>query len=267
VGRGKKLLNRSLPFVAVPTTAGTGAEVTKNAVLCVTELAVKVSLRSDGMLPAHALVDPLLTLTCPPATTASCGLDALTQCLEPFVSCAANAFTDIFAREGLARAARSLRAAYDDGSDVAAREDMMMASLLGGLALANAKLGAVHGFAGPLGGMYDAPHGALCAATLPHVVAANVAALRARAPDGPYLARFVEVARILTGRSDAVAEDAAPWLLALTEHLKVTRLGEYGVTAADIPTIVEKAAAASSMKGNPLVLTSDELTDILQRSL
>ena len=158
VGRGQPLRAAPLPFIAIPTTAGTGAEVTRNAVLAVPEQRVKVSLRSPLMLPRVALVDPELTLGLPPALTASTGLDALTQLLEPFVSGRANPFTDALCRDGLRRCARSLRRAFHDGQDAAAREDMALASLFGGLALANAGLGAVHGFAGPIGGMFPAPH-------------------------------------------------------------------------------------------------------------
>ena len=145
--------------------------------LKVPDEAVKVSLRSAYMLPTVAVVDPLLTLTMPPHVTASTGLDALTQCLEPYVSSQSNPLADAIAVEGLKRAARSLRRAYEDGADVDARTDMSLASLFGGLALANAKLGAVHGFAGVLGGMYPAPHGIVCARLLPFVVETNVMAL------------------------------------------------------------------------------------------
>ena len=163
IGQGKPLRNKALPVVAVPTTAGTGAEVTKNAVLASAEHRVKASLRHDSMLPRVALVDPELTLSLPAAITAATGLDALTQCLEPFVSCQANPLTDGIALEGLKRGARALRMAFLDGSQLWAREDMALCSLIGGLSHANAKLGAVHGFAAPIGGRFESPHGAVCA--------------------------------------------------------------------------------------------------------
>ena len=267
IGVGKPLTQPALPIIAIPTTAGTGAEVTRNAVVASPEHRVKASLRSPFMLPRLALVDPELTYSLPPEITAGTGLDALTQLIEPFVSHRANPMTDAFCREGLARAARSLRRAYEHGDDTAAREDMALASLFGGLALANAGLGAAHGFAAPICGMFPAPHGATCAALLPHVMAANVAALRARQPDGPALSRYEELARILAGKLDATVGDALRWVSALCHDLNVPGLSAYGVTRADFPTLAQKAAAASSMKANPMVLTPEELGEILERAL
>jgi alcohol dehydrogenase class IV len=264
IGRALPLPNAPLPVVAIPTTAGTGSEVTRNAVLSSAEHRVKVSLRSPLMLPRLALVDPELTYGLPPSITASTGMDALTQVIEPFTSNAANPLTDALCREGITRAARSLRRAYSDGSPDA-REDMAITSLFGGLALANAKLGAVHGFAAPLGGMFDAPHGAICACLLPEVVEANIRALRQRAPQ--YLARYDELARLLTGRADATADDGAAWIRDLGRDLRIPPLGAYGIGAADVQAVVEKAAAASSMKGNIITLTADELGAILSASL
>jgi alcohol dehydrogenase class IV len=267
VGRGQPLARTPLPFVAVPTTSGTGAEVTKNAVLASTAHGVKVSLRSDAMLPKVALVDPELTLGLPPALTAATGLDALTQVLEPFVSRQHNPLTDALSREGMTRAARSLRRAFHHGGDIEARTDMSLVSLLGGLCLANAKLGAVHGFAGPIGGMYPAPHGAVCARLLPLVVERNIAALRARDADGPFLARYTELARILTGNPTATADDAAAWLAELVAELEVPSLGSYGLNAAEIPQLVSNAKRSSSMQGNPIVLGDEELTATLTAAL
>ncbi|MHC4355845.1 MAG: iron-containing alcohol dehydrogenase, partial [Planctomycetota bacterium] len=205
VGDGRPLATDSAPHIAIPTTAGTGAEVTRNAVLSVPEHKVKVSMRSPLMLPRVALVDPELTHSMPPSVTASTGLDALTQLIEVYVSNQANPLTDGICREGLIRAGRSLRRAYEDGDDTAAREDMALASLFGGLGLANAKLGAVHGFAGPLGGMFPAPHGVICARLLPFVMETHVRALLDRQPDSPAVVRFDEVARLLTGKATARA--------------------------------------------------------------
>ncbi|HXT39521.1 MAG TPA: iron-containing alcohol dehydrogenase, partial [Candidatus Angelobacter sp.] len=207
IGRGRTLINPPAPFIAIPTTAGTGAEVTRNAVLASPEHRVKVSLRSPLMLPRVALVDPELTYNLPPAITASTGLDALTQLIEPYVSCRANPLTDAICTEGIRRAARSLRHAFDNGADKAAREDMALASLFGGLALANAGLGAVHGFAASIGGMFPAPHGAVCAALLPHVMQANLIALHERDPRAEAVRRYVEVARLLTGSERAGAAE------------------------------------------------------------
>ncbi len=267
VGLGKSLTEPSLPVIAAPTTAGTGAEVTKNAVLKVPDEAVKVSLRSAYMLPTVAVVDPLLTLTMPPHVTASTGLDALTQCLEPYVSSQSNPLADAIAVEGLKRAARSLRRAYEDGADVDARTDMSLASLFGGLALANAKLGAVHGFAGVLGGMYPAPHGIVCARLLPFVVETNVMALESREPNSPTLARFADVARLVTEDPSASVADGVAWIQDLCSVLGVPGLAEFGVVAADFPEIVSKSQSASSMRGNPLPLTDDELDAILRQAM
>jgi alcohol dehydrogenase class IV len=267
VGRGLPLVRPALPVVALPTTAGTGAEVTKNAVLASPEHQVKASLRHDSMLPAVAIVDPELTLSVPAAVTAATGLDALTQCLEPFVSCLSNPLTDAIALEGLRRGARALPLAFRNGSDLAAREDMALCSLFGGLSLANAKLGAVHGFAAPIGGQFDAPHGAVCARLLPPVMRANIAALRERQPKSPLLARFDVVAQALTGQPQAKAADGIAFVQALADELAIPGLASYGVTAANIPDLVTKAAAASSMKGNPLPLTPAELSAILEQAL
>jgi len=267
VGRGKPLTLPPVPYIAIPTTAGTGAEVTRNAVLRVPEHGVKVSMRSPLMLPRLAVVDPALTHSMPPSVTASTGLDALTQLMEVYVSNKANPLTDGICREGLKRAGRSLRKAYDDGSDQAAREDMALASLFSGLALANAKLGAVHGFAGPLGGMISAPHGVICARLLPYVMQANVQALQSRAVGSPALARHDEIARLLTGKVTARAVDGLAWVQELCETLKVPPLAEFGLKEQDFPMVVAKAKKSSSMKGNPIILTDDELMEILKEAV
>lgn len=266
IGRGQMLSQPGVPCIAIPTTAGTGSEVTRNAVLGAPEQRVKVSMRSPFMLPRLALVDPELTYSLPPEITASTGLDALTQNLEPFVSNKANPLTDAVTREGMRRAARSLRRAYERGDDPAAREDMALASLFGGLALANAKLGVVHGFASVLGGMFPAPHGAVCAVLLPPVMAVNVQALQERQPDSEFLRRYDEVAQILTGSPKATAGDGVAWVQELGQALSVPKLGTYGLTPADFPTVIEKTAAASSTQGNPIQLTPAELHEILNRA-
>ncbi len=263
VGKGRAIAAPPLPFIAVPTTAGTGSEVTRNAVLGSAEHGVKASLRSPLMLPRVALVDPELTYGLPPAVTAYTGLDALTQLIEPYVSARANPLVDAICIDGIARVAGALRRAVSDGADRDARRDMAMASLFGGLALANAGLGVVHGFAAPLGGRWKAPHGALCAALLPHGMAANVAALQARAPRHPALARYTAIARLLTGRNDARAEDGIEWVQSLCVELEIPPLRAWGIAASDLPGVVEKAARASSMKANPLPLTGEELQAVI----
>jgi alcohol dehydrogenase class IV len=267
VGLGKTLRNRAAPYIAVPSTAGTGAEVTRNAVLLVREHRVKVSMRSPFLLPEVALVDPLLTHSMSPDVTAATGLDALTQLIEAFVTKKANPLTDGICREGLCCAARSLRRAFEDGDDATAREDMALAALFSGLALANAGLGAVHGFAGPLGGMIEAPHGAICGKLLPHVMAANVKALQDRAAGSPVLARFDEVARIVTGDDSACASDGVAWVENLCGALALPGLRRHGLTEADFPTAIAQAKKASSMKGNPVELHDDELATILSAAM
>ncbi len=267
VGRGKLLTQPSLPVIAIPTTAGAGAEVTRNAVLLSPAHGIKASLRSPTMLPRLALIDPELTLSLPPAVTASTGLDALTQLIEPFTSSRANPLTDALCREGMMRVARSLRRAYEHGDDVAAREDMSLASLFGGLSLANAGLGAAHGFAGPIGGAFHAPHGAVCAALLPPVMSINVRALAHREPGHPALAKYDEVASILTGSAAARAADAVRWVQELARELHIPPLAAYGVSAEHVPELVQMTAAASSTKANPIVLTPAELTEILEAAI
>lgn len=267
VGRGRLLSADPLPFVAVPTTAGTGAEATRNAVLAVPAARVKVSLRSAAMLPRLALVDPELALGLPAAETAATGMDALTQLIEPYLSCRANPMIDALCRDGIGRVARALPQAVREPGDLAARSDLALGALYSGMALANSGLGAVHGFAAPIGGLFSAPHGAVCAALLAPVLRANLAALRKRAPQHPALGRMAEVARWVTGDMTAGADEAAVFCSALCCSLSIPRLGAWGVRAGDVALIVEKAAAASSMKGNPLPLTEGELAAALEAAL
>ena len=268
VGKGQALTNAPLPYIAIPTTAGTGTEVTRNAVLESPSHGVKVSLRSPLMLPSIALVDPELTYTLPPAITASTGLDALTQLIEPFVSAKANPLTDAICREGIRHAARSLRRAYENGVDKEARAGMSLASLFGGMALANSALGAVHGFAGPLGGMLSkTPHGAICAKLLRLVMEANLKAMNSREPTHPAIARYDEVAQILTGNKKATASDGVQWVSDLVRDLNIPALSVYGLTSERFSEAVEKTVKASSTKGNPIVLTDVELMEILERAL
>ena len=267
IGKGQPLLNPPLAYFAIPTTAGTGAEVTRNAVLESTEHNIKVSLRSPRMLPRLALVDPELTYNLPMEITASSGLDALTQLIEPFVSIKANPLTDAICREGIQHAARSLRRAYENGADKEARDGMSLASLFGGLALANAALGAAHGFAGPLGGMLHAPHGILCARFLPLVMEANINALESRQPAHPALGRYLEITRILTGNQDATVYDGVKWTSDLVNDLNIPRLSAYGMTPNEFPEAVQKTQKASSFKGNPIVLGERDLTEILEKAL
>lgn len=267
VGQGRTLTHPPVPIIAIPTTAGTGAEVTRNAVIGAPEFGVKVSLRSPLMLPRLALVDPELTYNLPPDLTASTGLDALTQLIEPFVCNSPNPITDGICREGMKHSSRALLRAYKDGHDFAARQDLCIASLFGGLALANARLGAVHGIAGVLGGMLSTPHGAICARLLPLVMEINLHALRARIPDSTSLDRYREIARIITGNHRAEAFDGVQWVREQCAELQVQPLGNLGLNRSQFLDVIEKAFRASSMKGNPLPLMPDEILEILERAL
>jgi alcohol dehydrogenase class IV len=267
IGKAQAISAAPLPVIAVPTTAGTGSEVTRNSVLGSPEHRVKVSLRSPLMLPRVAIVDPELTLELPRAVTAATGLDAITQLIEPYVSLRANPVTDGLCLEGLRLASRALATACDKGTDLRARTDMCAASLLGGLALANAGLGVVHGFAGAIGGMYKAAHGALCAAVLPYGITANINALRSQDPDGAALGRYATLARLVTGNSGAGPDRLADWAKALVRKLAIPTLSAYGVKPADFAGIAEKAANSNSMKTNPVSLTAAELTRVLESCL
>ncbi len=266
IGEGKPLLKPAAPSIAVPTTAGTGAEVTANAVLGSRKQRVKVSLRHQSMLPDLAIVDPELTYGMPPALTAATGLDALTQLLEAFVSKFSNPMTDLFCREGMTRVARSLARAVADGFDPTARADMALASLFSGMALANSKLGAVHGFAGPMGGLIEAPHGVICARLLPFVMAQNIRVLLREAHQAQ-LDRYDQVARVLTGNADAAALDGVAWVRNLLPALDFPKLSDFGLKPEMFTQIVAMAQRASSMGGNPVVLSEDELFQVLKNAL
>ena len=251
VGRGLPITEPGLPCVAVPTTAGTGSEVTRNAVLAAD--GVKASLRSPLMLPRVAVVDPDLLAGQPAATVAAAGMDAL-------------------ARDGMRRSARSLRRAVELGLDdagpdgAALREDLALASLFGGLCLANAGLGAVHGIAGVIGGRFEAPHGAVCAALLAPALDVTLRALVARAPADPAAPRAAEVAALLTGVPEADAADGVTWLGELREALAVPGLAAWGMTDADVPAVVVGARRASSTRAHPIELTEAELAEIVARA-
>jgi alcohol dehydrogenase class IV len=275
IGSGKSISHQPLPVVAIPTTSGTGAEVTRNAVLTSHEHRMKLSLRSPMMIPRLAVVDPELTYSLPPSVTACTGMDALAQLIEPYVSSRHNPLVDAICLDGIRKVARSLIKAYEDPNDYIAREDMSLASLFGGLALANAGLGAVHGFASPIGGMFIAPHGAVCARMLAPVIAVNYQAISGqqhdrhdyRIPMDEILARYQDIARLLTGNEKAGINDAITWLERLCQSLNIPGLSEYGMTRGDIPDLVEKASVASSMQTNPIILNSLELQLIIEKAL
>jgi len=266
IGSGKQIKNHPAPMIALPTTAGTGTEVTRNAVISSSEFRVKVSMRSPLMIPTVAIVDPELTYNMPPSVTASTGMDALTQVIEAFVSSRANPMTDAIAREGIKRAGRSLLIAYRNGRDKAARQDMALTSLFGGLALANCGLGAVHGFAGPIGGMFNAPHGEICASLLPYVMKFNVMEICKMDGMQETRSRFRDVAGWLTGDSEASIEDGVGWLVQLASDLKIPGLRDIGIRKEDFDQIIEKSKVSSSMKKNPVQLDDKMLKAILMEA-
>jgi alcohol dehydrogenase class IV len=271
IGKGQPLTKPATPWIAVPTTAGTGAEVTRNAVVGEPSRKFKASLRSEGLLPRVALVDPELGVTVPPDVTARSGMDALCQLIESYTSKNAQPMTDALATEGIRLAARSLRRAYEDGTDLDAREDMALAALLSGITLTNAGLGAVHGFAAPIGANFPAPHGAVCAVLLPLVMAANIMALGGPSSRHPTVARYATVGRLLGAdriRADPEAVGSGAITAArLVRDLHIPPLSAYGVRESDIPEIVALAKKASSMRYNPVVLPDDALADVLRRAL
>ncbi len=264
IGRGKPIKDPTIPFIAVPTTAGTGTEVTKNAVIKSNEYSVKVSLRSPYMLPDIAIVDPLLTHSMPKDVTASTGLDAFTQVIEPYVSIKANMLTDAICKEGIKRISRSLLKAFNDPNDAKAREDMCIGSLFGGIALANAKLGAVHGFAGPMGGLLNAPHGVICGILLPYVIKANIKALEERKFSSIVLTKYGKIARIVTKNEKAKPKDLIRWTDELYKKLNMPHLSEVDLKEEQIEELISKAKISNSMKGNPIVLTDNELRGIIK---
>jgi alcohol dehydrogenase class IV len=267
IGAGRRIERAGLPCVAVPTTAGTGSEVTRNSVL--SGGGVKASLRSPLLLPKVALVDPEQLVGVPKPTIAASGMDALSQLIEPLLSQRANPFTDALARDGIRRSARSLGRAYQEGmdDDAGVREDLALASLFGGVCLANSGLGAVHGLAAAAGARLSAPHGAVCAAVLAAAMDVNLRALRERAPGHPALRRMDEVAALLTDRSDATPEDAIVWLEELTSALSIPGLASYGLDQNQISAVVAAAQKASSMRGNPIALSDEEVGEIVAGSL
>ncbi len=266
VGAGKPLRNRSVPMAAVPTTAGTGAEVTRNAVIGVKGAKVKVSLRSPYLLPTMAIVDPELTYSLPAAITSTTGMDALTQVIEPFVSIRANPLVDLYCQEGMLRAGRSLLKVFENGMDAEARYDMSFASLLGGLSLANAGLGAVHGFAGVIGGMFEAAHGAICARLLPFVIERNFKTAQRKSDGERCVVRYGEASRLILGNQHAKIDDLVKWLNAICTTMSIPHLSTYGMAKSDFHEIIAKAQNASSMKANPVQLEDGDLYEILDEA-
>ena len=265
VGKGKKIHSPGPPLLALPTTSGSGAEVTKNAVIAIKGSGLKASIRSEHLLPRYAIVDPELTHELPKEVTASTGMDALIQCIEPFVSRFANPLSDGLAREGIKRGARWLKAAVQEGS-AESREHLAVTSLCGGMALANAKLGAVHGFAGVIGGMIDAPHGALCASLLVPVMKMNLAMAQANGNHSAK-AKFDELACLLTNNPSAQGHYSIAWLEGLVSELPLKSLRELGFRSDMMEEATTMALKSSSMKGNPFDPDRHGLLDALEEAM
>lgn len=271
IGKGRKITRPAIPWIAIPTTAGTGAEVTRNAVIGAPERHFKASIRGEQLLARVALIDPQLQIDVPPAVTAHSGMDALCQCIEAYTSTGAQPITDALALKGVALAARSLGSAFEDGKNATAREEMAMAALLSGIALTNAGLGAVHGFAAPLGANFPAPHGAICAALLPHVIRANIAALQGTSTGQPALARYAAIGRALL--NDLRADDSRALgacidiPAALARDLRIPALRQFGVSEPDVPSMCDLARKSSSMRYNPVHLSDDALREVLRAAI
>ncbi len=259
---------KKIPFIAVPTTAGTGSEATKNAVLSTTgDPVFKRSLRHDNFVPDIAIIDPELTLGCPPDVTAASGLDAITQLLEAFVSTEASAMTDILAYNGLELALRSIRRVYEDGNDIGARSDMAYAAMLSGIVLANSGLGPVHGFASVIGGYYGIPHGVICGSLLGAVTRSNIRNQKGQVFSSNYLQKYIVVGKLLSPEKDKSDNFYLTLLIDLLDELiddlHIPRLGKYGIKAAEISAI----ALETGIKNNPVNLDKDDLQQILKSRL
>ncbi len=266
IGKGLPLTEPSIPCIAVPTTAGTGSEVTKNSVLKSVKHNRKVSMRSPYMIPELVIIDPELTLSAPEDVTYYTGMDAITQVIEPYISSSSNYFTDLLCKDAIGKGVTALNKLSENLKDKESRTDIAFTSLIGGLALSNAKLGAVHGFAGPMGGLFDIPHGLICGILLPGVLKANLKAVRSRGTQ-EQLDKYKKLATILTNRENSVPEDGITVIEDLVKKLSIPGLGKFGVTDKEIKVIVDMSKNSSSMKGNTLHLTEDELTQILTDSL
>ncbi len=271
IGKGYKITKPALPYIATPTTAGTGSEVTKNGVISAKEEGFKASIRSPLLIPLVAIVDPALMITVQPDVTARCGMDALTQVIEPYTSNKAQLITDSLAKLGMKTAAGSIRTTYSSGDDIQARQAMALTSLLGGICLANVGLGVVHAYASPIGGMFPIPHGTICATLLAPTVEINIRELQKKDPNHPVLEKYAHIGNFLIGKrfnSPKEAHEAVvEFLYKLTKDLNIPSLSHAGISSKDFPVIVEKAKKSSSMRYNPIVLNDQALHEILERAL
>lgn len=271
VGKGRVFAAETTPFIAMPTTAGTGGETSKNAVLSVIgSEGFKKSFRHESLVARHIILDPELTVSCSPAVTAACGMDAFTQLLESYVSSKASPMTDALAWSGLEQVVKSLLPAFEDGSNLEARAGMLYASSISGLSLANAGLGSVHGLASPLGAFFPIPHGVVCGTLLFEATKLNVEWMKANDPYHPALKKYAQVGRLLASDVSFDDEGALSMLLGTLElwqnYLQMPKLSEYGVTENDLEKIVANISGAS-MATNPVTLDSSALEEMLKRRL
>ncbi|HIF9141893.1 TPA: iron-containing alcohol dehydrogenase [Photobacterium damselae] len=262
VGRNLPLQSKPIPFIAIPTTAGTGSEVTRNAVLKSAQENIKVSLRSPDMLPDLAIVDPTLTYGMSPQLTACCGMDAFTHLMEAYVCGEPNALTDMICEEGLRRIATAIIPACEQ-DDPEARSDMAFASMLGGMALTNAKLGAAHGLAAALGGRLNAPHSVITARLAPYVMEENVAIAKEQNRKD-ILGRYKKLAEILTIKPCAEIEEGIDWVKSILTRLEIPLVGQYGLCATMFDEVAKDALLSNSIKGNPIPLSQERLESILE---
>ncbi|WP_100266503.1 iron-containing alcohol dehydrogenase [Mariprofundus ferrinatatus] len=271
VGRGKAFKGPSTPFIALPTTAGTGGETSKNAVLSIVGAdGYKKSFRDESLVARHIILDPELTLSCPKKVTASCGMDAFTQLLESYVSSNASPMTDALALSGLEQIRDSLLTAVENGENIDARAGMLYASSISGLTLANAGLGSVHGLASPLGAFFPMPHGEVCGSLLFHAVRINIEAMHKRDPNNRALFRYAEVGRLLCNSSNISDNQARDALLSILEEwtvkLAMPRLSDYGVEEGDFSRIIANISSGS-MATNPIKLEESEIMELLRSRL
>lgn len=266
VGKGLPIKNRCAPFLAIPTTAGTGSEVTRNAVIDIPEKKLKVSIRSALMLPWVSLIDPNLTISLPPDITAYTGMDAFVQVIEPYVSNRANVLVDTLCVNAIQKAAVHLRKVYNDGQNLESRIEMCYVSLMGGMCLANSGVGAVHGFAGAIGSMFHAAHGAVIASLVSAVMEVNISAIMKRDPHSKSLERYLEISKIITNNKFANYCDGIQWFRELCRELNIPRLQVLGIDRRDFPEIISLSKTTNSMKANPIKLSDDELIRILDLS-
>ncbi|RMG34747.1 MAG: iron-containing alcohol dehydrogenase [Gammaproteobacteria bacterium] len=272
VGRGLPYPGPAVPFIAVPTTAGTGSEATKNAVLSRRGPdGFKKSFRDEKLVARVALVDPELLATCTQGLIAANGMDAFTQLLESWVSLGASPFTDALASSGMQAFRDGFWDVWENNENApAGRTRLAWASLASGITLAQCGLGSVHGLASPLGAYFPIPHGVVCGTLVAEATRMNIRAMREREPDNIALQRYAEAGIMLTGtlyRSEAKAQDGLVSLLReWTERLQLPRLSYFGMTDADIPRVVANSRGGS-MQTNPIALSDDELAEVLRARL